>query len=393
MTTGKITVHSVDSLRAGETLWDDVVKGFGVRRQRKAAVYVFKCRDGRRQRFVTIGRHGAPWTPVSARDEARRLAGAPPATRSEAGSQVSFGSFSAIYMDRYAAAHKKPSSLAEDRRNLDLHILPALGRFPLAAVTRDQVSSFHAGRRSQPANANRCLALISHIFTMAEKWGATPPGTNPCRGLTRYREVSRERYLSAEELSRLGAVLEAAQNRPDEDWRAICVLRLLIYTGARLSEILTLHWRFINWEAGFARLPDSKTGARTLTLPGPALEVLRKVQHDHSGASPFAFPGKRKGTWFTGIQKPWQKLRRDAGLEDVRIHDLRHSFASLAVANGESLYLVGHVLGHRRAITTQRYAHVAITPMLDVANRTAGHLARLLENVLVKPTLNGSAPE
>jgi integrase len=214
---------------------------------------------------------------------------------------------------------------------------------------------------------------------MAEKWGITPAGTNPCRGLDRYREVPRERYMSAEELARLGKVLTATEGRPDEDWRSTTALRLLLYTGARLSEILTLEWRFINWDAGFARLPDSKTGARTLTLPRPALDILRRVQHDHSGSSPFVFPGKRKGTWFTGIQKPWQRFRRDANLEDVRIHDLRHSFASLAVANGESLYLVGHVLGHRHAITTQRYAHVAVAPMLDVANRTAGRLARLLE--------------
>lgn len=282
-------------------------------------------------------------------------------------------------MDRYASAHKKPRSLAEDRRNLDLHILPVLGKLPLEGVTRDLVSSFHAGRRSQPANANRCIALISHIFTMAEKWGGIPPGANPCRGLSRYREKARERYLSADELARLGRVLIAAQSHPDEDWRAVSALRLLIYTGARLSEILTLQWRFINWEGGFARLPDSKTGARTLTLPDPALKILRQVQHDHPQSSPFVFPGKKKDSWFTGIQKPWQRLRREAGLEDVRIHDLRHSFASMAVANGESLYLVGHVLGHRRAITTQRYAHVAVTPMLDVANRTAEHLVGLLE--------------
>ena len=209
----------------------------------------------------------------------------------------------------------------------------------------------------------------------------TPPGINPCRGLTRYREAPRERYLTTDELVRLGRVLAAAQSDPDEDWRAVVALRLLLYTGARLNEILTLQWRFINWEAGFARLPDSKTGARTLSLPHPALQLLRQVQHDRPGSSPFVFAGKRTGTWFTGIQKPWQRLRRDAELGDVRIHDLRHSFASLAVANGESLYLVGHVLGHRRAITTQRYAHVAVTPMLDVANRTASHLVRLLEGI------------
>lgn len=250
---------------------------------------------------------------------------------------------------------------------------------PVASVTRDVVSRFHAGRRSKPANANRCLAVISHIFTMAERWGITPTGTNPCRGLERYRELPRERYLSEEEFRRLGEVLRVAGSDPGRDWRAITVLQLLLVTGARLSEILTLEWRFIEWQQGFARLPDSKTGPRTLTLPRHAMEVLKRVRDEHGDQSRFVFPGKRKDTWFTGIQKPWQSLRRDAGLEDVRIHDLRHSFASLAVARGESLYLVGHVLGHRRAITTQRYAHVAVMPMLDVANRTADHLVRLLE--------------
>lgn len=376
MATGRITDAAVGALNPGQTLWDTSVKGFGVRRQRKAAVYVFKHRQDGRQRFVTIGRHGAPWTPASAREHAKRLAGAFPAPSSPPGG-LTLNDLGKVYVGRHAAVHKKPRSLAEDRRNLELHILPALGDLPLADVTRDVLSRFHAARRAQPANANRCLALISHMFTMAERWGITPPGTNPCRGLTRYREAPRERYLSEEEIARLGKVL--TQQACRHDWRAIAALQLLLYTGARLSEVLTLQWRFINWEGGYARLPDTKTGARTLTLPSPALELLGRIRHDHPGSSPFVFPGKRSGTWYTGIQKPWQQLRRDAGLEDVRIHDLRHSFASLAVANGESLYLVGHVLGHRRAVTTQRYAHVAVTPMLDVANRTAGHLSRLLE--------------
>lgn len=386
MATAKITIQSVEALKPGQTLWDETVKGFGVRRQRKAAVYVFKYRQAGRQRFVTIGRHGSRWTPATAREKARRLAATSPAEQ-VSDRQLTFHRLSETYMDRHGP-HKKPRSRAEDRRNLDHHILPQLGQLPLADVTRDAVSRFHAQKRSHPANANRCLALISHIFTMAEKWGITSPGTNPCRGLERYREIARERYLSEPELALLGQVLAKAEREETQDWRALGAIRMLIFTGARLSEILTLKWQYIDWERGFARLPDSKTGARTLTLPVPALELLRRLKHDHAGSSAFVFPGKRPGTFFTGIQKPWQRLRRDAGLEDVRIHDLRHSFASLAVANGESLYLVGHVLGHRRAITTQRYAHVAVTPMLGVANRTAGHLARLLEG----PT-NGRNPD
>jgi integrase len=380
MSIAKITVEAVEALKQGETLWDTSVKGFGARRQRHAAVYVFKNRQKGQQRFVTIGRHGAPWTPSTAREEARRLAGTPVAGTGQDGVGVSFGELARTYLDRHSALHKKPRSFIEDQRNLEQHILPVLGDLPVAGVTREVVSRFHAGRRSRPANANRCLAVISHIFTMAERWGITPAGTNPCRGIERYRELPRERYLSEDEFRRLGEALRAAGSEPGRDWRAIAVLQLLLVTGARLSEILTLEWRFIEWQQGFARLPDSKTGPRTLILPRHAMDVLKRVRDEHGSQSRFVFPGKRKNTWFTGIQKPWQILRRDAELEDVRIHDLRHSFASLAVAKGESLYLVGHVLGHRRATTTQRYAHVAVAPVLDVADRTADHLIRLLES-------------
>lgn len=379
MAVGKITLAAVEALGPGETLWDETVKGFGVRRQRHAAVYVLKHRRQGTQRFVTIGKHGGPWTPATARDEARRLIGGQWDQPTSEG--LTFGTLAQDYLARYARLHKKPRSIVEDERNLELHILPALGHIPVEEITRDVVAQFHADQRSRPANGNRCLALISHIFTMAERWGVTAPGSNPCRGLERFEEVPRERYLSPEELSRLGRVLARAEREESVDRRALAVIRLLIYTGARLSEILTLEWRFINWDQGYARLPDAKAGARTLTLPGPALGLLRKLRDERQGDGDgqYVFPGKRKGTWFTSIQKPWQKLRRDAGLDDVHIHDLRHSFASLAVASGESLYLVGHVLGHRRAITTQRYAHVAVAPMLEVANRTAERVKHLME--------------
>jgi integrase len=382
MATARITLKTIEALQPGQTLWDESLKGFGVRRQRKAPVYVVKYRESGRQRFVTIGAHGERWTPTTAREQALRILAAPRTAGTTADDPQSFGWLAATYMARHSALQKKPRSQAEDRRNLELHILPALGALPIQAVTRDVVSRFHTSRQAQPANANRCMALISHIFTKAETWGLTERGTNPCRGLDRYREVARERFLSSEEIARLGKVL--AQEEQDAlagraDWRADAVIRLLLYTGARLSEILTLQWSFIDWAGGFARLPDSKTGAKSIALPAPALAVLRAVraQQGHAGGK-FVFPGKKTGTWFTGIQKPWQRIRAKAALEDIRIHDLRHSFASMAVANGESLYLVGSVLGHRQAATTQRYAHVAMTPVLEVAGRIASRIADLI---------------
>ena len=389
MAVRRISLKAVAELAPGQTVWDADVKGFGIRRQRHAVVYVLKYRDGTgRQRFLTIGRHGSPWTPETARTKARQHLGtvadrhSNPHALAGPSSSPTLEEFSKAYLERYALLHKKTRSVAEDRRNLELHILPVLGAKTLAEISAADVAQFHTLRGECPSNANRCLALLSHIFSIGAKWGAIPSGLNPCRGIRRFREHVRERFLSAQEVSSLGKALadaDSASENGSEDWRAVNILRLLVYTGARLSEILALQWGWIHWEAGFARLPDSKTGAKTVPLPQPALHVLKQVSEEHGRSSKFVFPGKRAGTYFTGIQKPWQRIRLKAGLPDVRIHDLRHCFASTAVAHGESLYLVGAVLGHRTTSTTQRYAHLAIQPILDSANRTSGRLAALMQ--------------
>ena len=380
----QISSKAIAELAPGQTIWDSKVKGFGVRRQRRAAVFVLKYRDGNgRQRFITIGRHGSLWTPEAARTAARQHLAIQTGHHSNPDLSISptLAEFSKGYLERYATLHKKPRSVAEDRRNLELHILPVLGARRLAEITSADIAQFHAIRGKCPSNANRCLALLSHIFSIGAKWGALPAGTNPCRGIKRFRERVCERFLSADEVVRLGRALanaDSTDHNDSEDWRPVSILRLLVYTGARLSEILTLEWGWIHWEGSFARLPDSKTGTKTVPLPQPALEVLRRVSEQHGRPSKFVFPGKRSGTYFTGIQKPWQRIRQKAGLPDVRIHDLRHCFASTAVAHGESLYLVGAVLGHRATSTTQRYAHLAMQPILDAANRTSCRLAALM---------------
>ena len=392
MSVRRISLKAIAELAPGQTIWDSDVKGFGVRCQRRAPVYVLKYRDQNgRQRFLTIGRHGSPWTPDTARTEAKKRLGAVAGRKSsfdaqsDPSSSPTLEEFSRIYLERYALLHKKPRSVAEDRRNLELHILPILGGKKLAEITAGDIAQFHTLRGLCPANANRCLALLSHIFSIGAKWGAIPPGINPCRGIKRFREGIRERFLSADEVVSLGRILAevestGATGASNEDWRAVNIIRLLVYTGARLSEILTLQWGWIHWEGGFARLPDSKTGTKSVPLPQPALDVLRKVSNEYGRPSKFVFPGTRSGTYFTGIQKPWQRIRLKAGLPDVRIHDLRHCFASTAVAHGESLYLVGAVLGHRTTSTTQRYAHLAMQPILDSANRTSSRLAALLQS-------------
>jgi integrase len=405
MAKDRISQKTVAQLEAGQTLWDNLVRGFGVRRQRNAPVYVLKYRFRGRQRFVTIGPHGSPWTPEDARQEARRMLGLlaskekprdPAMERDAASQEITFAEMAERYLADFAAARKKTRTIAEDTRNLKLHILPVLGHLKLSDISRKDLVRFLSSHRERPIAANRCLALISHIFNVAEKWEIKELGTNPCRGIDRFKEKSRDLLLESTELANLGEVLNTIihKNRGVrrisrqhgklelEDWRAVACIWLLIFTGARLNEILSLEWSYINWDLGFARLPESKTGAKNLPLPNPALAILRKIRENRGQKeldSKYVFPGDRPNSYFKGIQKPWRRIRTAAGLNNVRLHDLRHCYASTAVSGGESLYLVGSILGHRQAATTQRYAHLAMTPILEVANRTAGRLAALLK--------------
>jgi integrase len=402
MSCEKITLRVVAGMLPSDTIWDTTVRGFGVRRQRRDPVYVLKYRFHGRQRFYTIGKHGAPWTPDTARYEALRLLGSivsheaprdPSAERNFLKAQPTFAEFAEQYLTQYAEAHKKPRTVAEDRRNLRLHIVPSLGRMRVCDISRADVARFHTGRRRFPANANRCLATLSHMFTIAESWGMRAEDSNPCRRIKRYAEFARERSLSPHELERLGRVLTDVQADPEtlEDWRPIACFKLLLFTGARLSEILTLRWEWIDWSRGIARLPDSKTGRRNLLLPTPAIDLL--ISLPTRASQGYALPGTRLDSHFVGIQKPWQRLRKLAGLEDVRLHDLRHAFASIAVSAGDSLYTVGAILGHRQPATTQRYAHLSVDPVRAVADKTANRIAGLLASAEPPPPLHAHLSE
>jgi integrase len=282
--------------------------------------------------------------------------------------------FADRYINEYAKPYKKPRTVEEDERNLRLHIKPALGKLKLKDLTPAHIAKFHASGRDTPTNANRCRALLSHVFKMAEVWGERSPGSNPCRYIEKFRERKRERFLSADELVRVADALERAEGK--EPPSAIAAIRLLILTGCRPSEILSLQWEWIDFERGCLSLPDSKTGAKTVPLGAPALRALAALLRQES--RPYVLPAERGDGHFIGIQKPWQRVRGAAGLDDIRLHDLRHSFASIAVSGGDSLYLVGKILGHRQSRTTERYAHLKDDPLRAVANRTSERIAAIM---------------
>ena len=249
------------------------------------------------------------------------------------------------------------------RGSLENHILPALGMMPLGMVERSHVQALHYRLRETPRAANRALSVLSKMFSLACAWGLVADGTNPCRAVRKYREKKRERFLSRAEYRRLGSALAEAEAdaAAGADGAvspyAIAALRLLMLTGCRLNEILTLRWDDIDRTAGEFRLRDGKTGARMVPLTPTAetvLEGIPRLPHN-----PWVIVGRQPGTRLNSITQEWYRLRARAGLDDVRIHDLRHSYASRALAAGESLSMIGKLLGHADIQSTARYAHLA----------------------------------
>jgi integrase len=382
---GKITKRSVDALKAAadgaETvLWDSELKGFGCRVQRggaKAYVLHYRAGGGRGAplRKLTIGRHGSPWTPETARKEAKTLLGmieegADPAADKMARREApTIAELAERFLAEHAEAKRKGSTAAEYRRLLDKIILPALGKRKVADVTRADITKLHHANRAAPYQANRVLAVLSKMFNLAERWGLRPDGSNPCRHVEKFAERKRERMLSPAELAQLGEALASYDGSP----YAVAAVKLLVFTGARLGEVLRLKWEWIDFERGEARLPDSKTGAKTLHLPPPARAVLAELPR--LDGNPHVIAGAKEGAALVNLEKPWRAIRKAAGLDDVRLHDLRHAFASVAASSGMGLPIIGKMLGHTQAATTARYAHLASDPVKAAAAAVANKIA------------------
>jgi integrase len=378
---GKITKRAVDALRsengAEVVLWDTELKGFGVRAQRggaKSYILHYRCGVGRNApiRKLTIGRHGSPWTPEMARSEAKCLLGAiengadPAADKSARKEAATIADLAGRYIAEHVDAKRKHSTAIEYRRLLDKIILPELGKRKVGDITRADVAKLHHANRAGPYQANRIVAILSKMFNLAERWGLRPDGSNPCRHVEKFPERKRERMLSPAELARLGDALAAYDGSP----YVIAAVKVLVFTGARLGEVLGLRWEWIDFERGEVRLPDSKTGAKTLHLPPPALTVLAELPRLDS--NPYVIAGRKKGAALVNLEKPWRVIRAAAGLDDVRLHDLRHAFASVAASSGMGLPIIGKILGHTQAATTARYAHLASDPVKAAAATVAG---------------------
>ncbi len=399
----KLTKRLVDAAEAADGrdtyLWDSEVRGLGLRVQRTggAKAFVLKYGMGRRglTRKYTIGRVGSPWTVELARDEARRLLGLiasgvdPATTRATANATPTLAEFAERYLRDHAVPHKKPRSSEGDRANLERRILPVIGSLRLDRVTRADMTRFHLGMKETPTGANRCLALLSHMFTMAEKWGLRPDYSNPCRHVERFRENRRERFLSEAEMARLGTTLGEIEADGSESPYVVAAVRLLIFTGCRMSEIVTLRWDYVDMELGALRLPDSKTGAKVIVLNAPARAVLAGLPR--LGGNEYAILGIKSGAPLSDLEHPWRRIRVRAGIPDVRLHDLRHSFASVGASHGESLLVIGALLGHARAETTRRYAHLSDDPLRAAAEAIGDRIAAAMSGGRSTAAAGGTA--
>ncbi len=278
-------------------------------------------------------------------------------------SQASFDAVAEEVFRRYGRRWK-PQTTKVNRVYLRNQILPWFRGRPIGAITRDEVQRWFAALRATPAAANRSLPILSVVLRQAEFYGHRPDGSNPCIGLRRYREHGRERFLTDAEIRRLGTAL-AAQTPISP--LAVAVVHLLLLTGCRQGEIRTLQWP--DYRAGHLFLRDSKTGPRTVWLSSPARSVLDTL----SPSDTWIFPAPTG----SGPMPPetlyrcWRIVRAGADLPTLRLHDLRHSYASFALRRGETVLTIGRLLGHRDPATTLRYTHIA-DPMVRSAVETVG---------------------
>jgi integrase len=376
----KITKSSIMSVAPGARdgfLWDTELAGFGLKvTPAGARVYVVQYRAGRRLRRYTIGRHGSPWTPEAARREAARLLGTvargedPAQSKQAAKAEPTFAAFAQRYMADHAELHKKPSTVKDQHSLLRCHLLPAFGRLRLSAITPQLIERLQRKMASTPRRANYARDVLAAMFTRAGEWQLVPEGFNPARRVRKLKESKgRERFLSYEELARLGIALGTAETAGWSPAAAIAGLRLLIFTGARKSEILGLHWRMVEFDRALLRLRDSKTGEKVIYLSAPALQLLAELPR--IAGNPHVLPGERSGRHLINIEKTWRRVRHEAGLDDVRLHDLRHSFAAIGAGAGLGLPVIGALLGHTETSTTARYAHLAADPV-RAANEAIG---------------------
>lgn len=375
----RITKTFVESLPTPEVrasfAWDDKVSGFGIKvlpNGKRKYVLKYRTRGGRsgQQRWLGLGNHGA----VTA-DQARALAKQALAAVAEGGDPqaqrkaIATAPTLSDVWDRYKRDHlnlRKDTTQRNYKALWEDRLKPAFGDQQVKEIGRGDIDAFHKKLASTPYQANRILALLSKLMSLAEEW-EWREGTNPCRHISKFRERARQRFLSVEEIASVRSASAKLLADREITPHAASILELLLLTGARSGELASAKWEWVDWRQQIIALPDSKSGAKTIYLSKDAVAVLRD-QQNRSKSQGYIYPGRSAGKHIHDLRKPWARICQKAGLSGVRVHDLRHTAASLAMASGTSLAIVGRLLGHTQVQTTLRYSHLDTDPALRAAD-------------------------
>jgi integrase len=391
--------------------WDADLKGFGLKiTEHGAKSWICEYRPGTGGRRVAKKRIVLGSVSTLTAEKARRaakdvLANArvgedPAAVRAAGRAAITISELADSFMASHVEAKRKPRTVATYRPLIDNFIRPKLGTARAADLTRAEVAKFHLSLRDRSRTANHAVAVLSSMYNFADRHGLVSEGTNPTKKVERFKEESRERFLSVEEFQCLGAALREAETtgirwkpdlakktkhapRPEKravvvDQHAVAAIRLLLLTGARLREILHLRWAEWDEQRGMLNLPDSKTGKKSLVLNDAATAVLENLPRLGRYVIAGESAGQKDERPRHDLNRPWRTIRRRAGLEDVRLHDLRHSYAAVGAGQGLGLVQIGGLLGHSQPKTTARYAHLANAPLRAASNIIGDAIAAAL---------------
>ena len=367
--------------------WDTEVTGLGLRVQPAPSdkmTFVLRYRNRRKQqRFMTLGKKGD----INA-GKARKMAlshlskvaeGKDPAKElKDAAAAPTLEQLMNRYLDDHAIPNKKKSSVDADKINIARQIFPNIKpSTKVDEITQQDVDKMKANLKDKPGAFNRSRAVLSKAMELAELWGYRQQNSNPCHFVKQYPPKKLERFLSDEEFAALGEALAEGERTATESPYAIAAFRLLIFLGARRGEILNLEWKDVDLERGFIMLPDSKTGRKPLFLNAPTIEILGNLKRVKG--NPYVIVGQKKGQPIADLKRSWQRIRKAAGITDCRIHDLRHSFASVGVVSKVPLQIVSTLLGHSKVSTTERYSHIDNDPVRAAGDAIANQIAAAMK--------------
>ncbi|MBX3518674.1 MAG: tyrosine-type recombinase/integrase [Xanthobacteraceae bacterium] len=407
----RLSKRSIDALKRAPnefSVWDSAVPGFGVRVRptgAKSFIVLYRAGIGRGApvRRFTIAAVGK-LTAEQARDRARIVLGAvandydPARQKTEERAFPTVAELADQFLSNHVRVKLKPHTAEFYSDILERLVKPTFGTTKSDKLSRLQLAKLHSSLHQTPFQANRMLTVVGSMYSFACHAGVVPEGLSPVKGIAKFKENRRERFLTTGELERLGHALRTAEKtgipwNVDEqkvgakhvpktsrttkiDPNAAAAIRLLLFTGCRLSEILHLRWDYVDFERGCLFLPDSKTGRKTIILNAPALAVLNSIKR----GSPYVVPGSDPQKPRHDLKRPWAAVTLQARLSGVRLHDLRHTYASFGAGSGLGLPIIGRLLGHAHVATTARYAHLDSDPLRRASESIAGQIAAAMNS-------------